>query len=74
MTSIYLGGFSIEDVNSIGKSFVTTCKASSGYNLTEGKTYKVTVTVPIMPMNPLCKVIDDMGKWVECHLERFEKQ
>lgn len=70
------GTFTTEDAANIGNKVKARCKANYGYEgrLTVDRIYEVEITPRILPMSPLCKLIGDKGKGVECHLERFEKE
>lgn len=72
--SIY-DSFSIEDAGSVGKKFPAICKANYGYesHLSCGKEYEIEITPRILPLSPLCKLVGNTGKVIECHLHRFDK-
>ena len=73
--SLY-GTFTIDDAAAIGSKFKAMCKANYGYegHLTVYSIYEIEVMPRILPMSPLCKLIGDKGKEIECHLERFENE
>jgi hypothetical protein len=70
--SLY-GSWSIEEAGMVGKTFMASCIADYGYEITKGKEYLVKVEPRIMPGSPLCSFKDDQGKSCIAHLERFEK-
>jgi hypothetical protein len=73
--SLY-GSFTIKEATSVGNKFKARCKANYGYerDLTIGSLYEIETTPRILPMTPLCKLVGDSGREIECHLERFEKE
>lgn len=76
MTYSLYDSWTIEDTNNIGQKFKAICLANRGYenHLTVGKVYTIYISARILPMSPLCELIGDTGKNVECHLTRFEKE
>lgn len=72
--SLY-GSFTAEEARAVGKTFKARCTANYGYegHLTDAKVYEIEITPRILELTPLCKLIGDMGKEVECHLARFDK-
>lgn len=67
--------FSIEEAGSVGSKFKVICITNYGYesHLSCGKEYEIEITPRILEMTPLCKLVGDMDKEIECHLHRFEK-
>lgn len=75
MTYSLYDSFSIEESRSVGSKFRVICITDYGYesHLSCGKEYEIEITPKILEMSPLCKLVGDMDKEIECHLHRFEK-
>jgi hypothetical protein len=75
MTYSIYDTFTIEEAGSVGSKFRAICKATYGYeaHLSDGKEYEIEITPRILELSPLCKLVGNTGKVIECHLHRFDK-
>ncbi len=75
MTYSLYNNFTLEDAANIGARFKAICIGHRGVEqfLAINGEYEIEITPRILPMSPLCKVLLEDGRTLECHLDRFQK-